>query len=781
MLIAAFLSLALLTDSTYDGRANETRVTVPRIDTTATIDGSLDDAVWTRAARLSGFSQYQPVDGRPAEEPTEVLVWYAPDAIWFGIRATESHGNVVRATKANRDDIAAEDHVQILLDTDNGSQIAFLFGVNPLGVQQDGTRSAQFGGGAGGFSATGGGFRNINPLEGSVDLNPDYVFESKGRLIPSGYEVEVRIPFKSLRYQDSEVQSWGLHVLRRVQHTGFQDTWAPAIRANANFLAQAGSLDGLTDMRRGLVLEGTPTMTARLDGSPRTGRDRVYAGETELGGDARWGIRQNLTLNATINPDFSQVEADVGQVLLNERFALFYPEKRPFFLDGLELFDTPNQLIYTRQIVAPNGGMKLAGKLSGANVAAMVVQDDEDLSWRGSHNPLFAIARLRRDFGRAYTLGSVLTSREDGDDYSRLAGADFRFYHSRLYWVQLQAARSWADSLGAGRDGSLLQADWDRTGRQWGFHYTIRALEPGFRAAAGFVNRTGIIEARSFNRLSFYGAKGALVQTYGSFFMMNRVWDYDSGRPLIETQESVSPTATLRGGWQLNGSVGRNSFAYDPANYAGLSVVTADPGALPGTVALDTVAFVVPPRERGQLGASLRVTTPTLRFFSASAGVTRGKTPIFREAAPGRSTRIDASLELRPTTALRSTLQFSRLTLDRRRDDSRFSTETIPRLKTEYQVTRALFLRLVGQYAARSRSRLEDRNGNAILVGGVADTGSTVNEFSMDWLFSYRPVPGTLVYIGYGSAMEEPSEFRFSDLRRTRDGFFGKVSYLFRY
>ena len=364
MFLHLVLAVALVPDSAlvYDGRANRIHVDVPRIDTIATIDGNLDEAVWRRAARLTGFSQYQPVDGRPADEPTEVLVWYSPDAIYFGIRAREIHGNVVRATHANRDNIDSEDQIQILLDTDNAHQIAFLFGVNPYGVQQDGTRSAQFAGGAGGPSATGGGFRTMNPLEGSVDLNPDYFFESKGRLVEGGYEVEVRIPFKSLRYQDARVQSWGLHILRRVQHTGFQDTWAPAVRANANFLAQSGSLDGLHDLKRGLVLEGTPTVTAHADRSPTLGNGRDYQRKGELGGDARWGIRQNLTLNGTINPDFSQVEADVGQVLLNERFALFYPEKRPFFLDGLELFDSPNQLIYTRQIVAPLGGLKACWK-----------------------------------------------------------------------------------------------------------------------------------------------------------------------------------------------------------------------------------------------------------------------------------------------------------------------------------------------------------------------------------------------------------------------------------
>lgn len=776
MLLHFLLVVALAPDSlAYDGRAKRTQVDVPRIDTTVSIDGNLSEGVWSRAARLTGFSQYQPVDGRPAEEPTEVLVWYSPDAIHFGVRAREIHGNVVRATHANRDNIDSEDQIQILLDTDNARQIAFLFGVNPYGVQQDGTRSSTFAGGAGGPSATGGGFRNINPLEGSVDLNPDYFFESKGRLIEGGYEVEVRIPFKSLRYQDGRVQSWGIHVLRRIQHSGFQDTWAPAVRANANFLAQSGSLDSLRDMRRGLVLEATPTVTARADRAANVGNGRDYEQRSELGGDVRWGIRQNLSLNGTINPDFSQVEADVGQVLLNERFALFYPEKRPFFLDGLELFDTPNQLIYTRRIVAPLGGVKLTGRLAGFNIGSMLVGDDRQYSWAGNHSPLFGVSRLRRDFGSNNSLGAVLTAREDGTNYSRVAAGDFRFYHSKLYWAQLQAAQSWTDSLSNRRNGSLLQADWDRTGRAWGFHYTLRQLDPGFNAAAGFVNRTGIIETRAFNRLSFYGAPGALVQTYGSFILSSRIWNNaGAGHGLAESSESISPTATLRGGWQLSGAVNHNYFAFDPSLYSGLTVQRSV-----GTV-IDTSALIVPGPEKDQWGGSFRVTTPTFRHFSGSVGITRSEVPIFREASPGSSSRMDATLDVRPTTAIRSSLQLQRLTIARKLDGSRFSSETIPRVKVEYQISPPIFLRLVGQYAARSRSPLEDRNGNPILVNGVLDTGSTINEFSTDWLFSYRPVPGTLVYLGYGSTLEEPREFRFQDLRRTRDGFFGKISYLFR-
>lgn len=774
MLLPTLFILAAAQDTAliYRGRDNNLQVQVPRFEAAVTIDGRLDEPVWQRAARLTGFSQYQPVDGRPAEDSTHVLVWYSADAIHFGIRAFEIHGDVVRATRANRDNVSSEDHVQILLDTHNDRRLAFLFGVNALGVQQDGTRSDQFGGGAGGRSATGGGTGNINPLDGNVDLNPDFAFQSSGRLVPGGYEVEIRIPFKSLRYQEGTEQVWGIHVLRRVQHSGYQDTWAPAVRANASFLGQAGTLHGLRDLRRGLVLEVTPTATGRLDGARLPDDTWDYDGTGELGADVRWGIRQSLSLNGTINPDFSQVEADVGQVLLNERFALFFPEKRPFFLDGLELFDTPNQLIYTRRIVAPRGGLKLAGKLGQSTVGLMAAADDDRHSWSDRRTPLYLIGRVRRDLGRNSTLGAVLTTREDGGDHSRLAGADLRVYHSRLYYVELQAVQSWTDSAGAARSGPLLEAVWDRTGRQWGFHYSLRAIGPDFRAASGFVNRTGTLEANLFNRLSFYGGPEAFLQTWTTFIALSRLWDYSApGNGALEGGESLFPSATFRGGWQLGGTFSRNFFTFDPGFYQGLEV------QLP---AGDTVPFSVPGPERNQWSGSLRLTTPTFRSFTATGSVGLSRTPIFREASPGRGMRLEATLDVRPTSQLRGTFQLNRFVLDRRRDGSRFSTETIPRLKVEYQVSRAVFFRLVGQYAARERVPLEDREGHPILIGGVRDAGSTENEFRMDWLFSYRPVPGTLVYLGYGSSLDEPDEFRFRNFRRTADGFFGKVSYLIR-
>jgi hypothetical protein len=776
-MLAALTTLALaaqvVADSgpVFDGRTRQLRVQVPRFEETVQVDGVLDEAVWARAARLTGFSQYQPVDSRPAEERTEVYVWYGPTAIYFGLRAYEPHGDVVRATRADRDNIGSDDQVQILLDTYNDRRRAFVFGVNPFGVQQDGIRSDQFSGGAGGAFRGGGGFGQMNILDGNVDLNPDFVFESRGRLTPWGYEVEVRIPFKSLRYQDGNPQDWGINVLRRTQHSGYQDSWTPVVRASASFLNQSGWLEGLHDLRRGLVLEATPTATNRLTGRPSTSGWR-YRDTTELGLSVRYGLTPNLSLDGTLNPDFSQVEADVGQVTINERFALYFPEKRPFFLEGLELFDSPNQLIYTRQIVNPEFGAKLAGKLGTTNVGALVAQDPRAQSLTGSR-PLFGALRLRSDLGRSSSVGLVATAREDGADHSRLAGADVRIVHSRLYFVELQAVQSGTDSAGRRFSGPLLAATWDRTGRAFGFNYSVSGVAPTFRAKAGFVNRVGVVEAHVFNRFTVYGRRGALVEQVSTFVNANQTWSwnaFDLARGL-EGGVSVSSGATLRGGWSVNVNGNRSFFRFDDRSYASYRLLSGP----------DTVRFVPPDAVKGLWSGGLSASTPAFRTFSASVSGSAGNAAIFPEAARGRQTRLSASLNWRPTGQVRVAAQYVRNVLNRSRDGSRFSTEDIPRLKVEYQATRSIFFRLVGQYAARRRDGLRDPFERPLLVGGAPATAFTTNQIAVDWLFSYRPSPGTLIFLGYGSTLREEGAFAFGrDIQRTADGFFAKVSYLFR-
>lgn len=780
-LFALALSLQAASDSgpVFDGRRHQLHVAIPRLDETVVVDGSLDEPVWARAARLTGFSQYQPVDSRAAEELTEVFVWYGPTAIYFGIRAHESHGDVVRATRADRDNIGSDDQIQILLDTYNDRRRAFLFGVNPYGVQQDGIRSDQYAGGAGGTFTGGGGVANMNILDGNVDLNPDFVFESRGRLTAWGYEVEIRIPFKSLRYQDGDPQDWSLNVLRRTQHSGYQDSWTPVVRASASFLNQSGWLEGLHDLHRGLVLEATPTATSRLVGSPG-GSGWGYRDTTELGLSVRYGVTPNLNIDGTINPDFSQVEADVGQVTINQRFALFFPEKRPFFLEGLELFDSPNQLIYTRRIANPDFGAKLAGKLGALNVAALAAQDAASQSATGSH-PFMGAMRLRRDLGSSSAVGLVATAREDGSDHSRLAGADVRIVHSRLYFIELQAVQSWTEAGGVGTSGPLFEATWDRTGRAWGFNYNVTAIAPQFQARVGFVNRVGVVNSHAFNRLTIYGKRGALLETASAYFQVMRTWKWDDFRVTdpLEGTEGVSLVSTLHGGWAPNAGFFHAANRFDPDQYAGY-VVQADPTR--------QVPFALPAPLSGLWSVSVGLGTPVWRTFQGSVSAGGGRIAIFDEGAEGRQTQLSAALNWRPRPQVRVAAQYVRNVITRDRDGTRFSREDIPRLKLEYQASRSIFVRFVGQYTARLKDALR-QPGTELPIALLDPASGTYavataqdgNDFRVDWLFSYRPGPGTLIYVGYGSSLEEPSAFAFGrDLHRSSDGFFAKLSYLFR-
>jgi hypothetical protein len=754
---------------TYDGRARQLAVPPPRLEDHVTIDGRLDEPQWRRAALLTGFSQYRPVDGRPAEDSTEILVWYAPDAIYFGIRAYEPHGTV-RATLADRDKIDNDDYVQLLLDTFDDRRRAFVFGVNPLGVQADGIRSEGGGDHAGGRGA-GGQFEN-------VDMNPDFLYDSKGQVTDWGYEVEVRIPFKSISYQSADPQTWAINVIRKVQHSGYENTWTPAVRANASFLTQSGTLEDLTDLHRGLLLEVNPFSTGRLTGAPDSIGTWSYDATPEVGLNVSWGLTTTLSLDGTINPDFSQVEADVAQVTVNERFAVFYPEKRPFFLEGIEQFNTPNSLIYTRRIAQPVAGLKLTGKVSATNVALLSAVDDRGLSPSGTNNPFVNALRLRRDVGSHSTVGLAYTDRVVGSDFNRVASVDTRLVFARLYYFEAQVAGSWTRENGATRTAPLWEMTWDRTGRNWGFHYTLQGIHPDFQTDVGYVPRTGIVTPRIFNRLTTYGSPGATLEQWEAFFTQGGVWNYDDFfhlRAPLEAEADVRNSFTLRGGWQLGVTPSWSSVAFDSTFYESYAV---DFGT-------DTVAFPVPPRENGLWGISLSAQTPQ-RAFAAGASLNLGRTAAFFEPAPARERGASASVDWRPTEKVRVNAQYSYLALNRVRDGTRLSTAHIPRLKIEYQLARAVFLRFVGQYTSQEQDALRDpATDRPILIldadGVYQPAAATVqNDFRIDWLFSFRPNPGTVLYAGYGSSLTEDRAFRFSDLRRVSDGFFLKLSYLFR-
>ncbi len=763
----------------YNGRSGKLDVRVLREETEIKVDGVLDEAVWGRAALLTGFSQFSPADGVPAADSTEVLIWYSPTAIHFGIRAYEAHG-AVHATLADRDRIGSDDHIQILLSTFNDGRQATVFAVNPFGVQSDGALVET-------GSTRGNGFNNAVVRREVADLSPDYVYDSKGRLTDNGYEIEVRIPFKSLRYQSAEEQSWGINVTRSVQHSGREDSWTPARRASASFLAQSGRLVGLSGLRRGLVLDFTPSVTSRTTGARNGGGTWEYTGgRPEFGGTVRWGITNNLSLNGTANPDFSQVESDAGELIFDPRDEQFLQEKRPFFLDGIEQFTTPSNLVYSRRVVQPSAALKLTGKGLGTDIALLSAVDDRELSATGEDHPVYNILRLQRDVGANSRVGLVYTDRIEGDDYNRVAGADARLLFGGVNTVQLQLAGSRTREAGTTTTGPLWLALFHHNARTLGLRAQIFATDEEFRTRSGFFPRPGLVHLTFRPRLSLYGRERSLVENFTFDVNLNGRWRYQEfvdGDGILDDQLHLNFNTTLRGGWQLTTALLLETFGYPFEIYRGHRVELPEADGT-GT---DTVPFVGRPRIPNR-DYVLSFQTPEFEQFSANWFILWGNDENFFEWSPGRIFIANGGLTWRPTDKLRVEGTYAWQQVNRRSDRSLVSVQHIPRLKLEYQISRPIFIRLVGEYATDRQDDLRDdtRTEAPLLVFDpvandfVRATGFRRSSFRGDVLFSYQPVPGTVLFAGYGSTLADPDDPFRSGMRRVGDGFFMKLSYLFR-
>jgi hypothetical protein len=771
------LAPAAAAGAAYSGRQNQLDVAVPRLDAPVTIDGRLDEPVWNDAVRLTDFSQYAPSDGRPAEDATTVLVWYSPTAIYFGVRA-EAPSGTVHATLADRDRIDADDNVQIYLGTFGDGRQAFMFAVNPLGVQADGALVET-------GAQSGGGFSGLSSGRETADLSQDFVFESKGRLTESGYEVEVRIPFKSLRYQSRDPQDWNLHIVRVVQGTGHEDSWVPARRSAASFLAQAGRLRGLTDLRRGLVLDLSPVVTAKVDGvSAASGGWQYDASRPEFGGNVRWGVTSNLTLNGTVNPDFSQVESDAGQFQFDPRQALYFSEKRPFFLDGLEQFTTPNNLIYTRRIVAPIAAAKLTGKISGTSVAYLAAVDDAETSASGRDHPVFNVLRVQRDVGGESKAAFVYTDRVDGANSNRVAAADARLTFGEIYALNLQAGLSRTVRPSWTTTAPIWQATLGRSGRHYGFRYALRGVADDFRAEAGFISRPGIVDLSFTNQVTAYGAPGSAMERWTGDVVLNGTWQYQDfvhRRPSQDNKLHFNSNFTFRGGWQAGQSVLIETFGYDRALYADYALVKSGPDG-------DEILPFVGRSRLPNLDYVISLDTPRLGGFSGSVFWLWGRDENFYEWASADILFLQLSAAWRPTERLRVDASYQVQSYDRRTDGSTVGRHAIPRLKIEYQMTRAIFFRMVSQYDAEQQDDLRDdsRTELPIVIRDPATgtyaraLGFSRNSLRTDWLFSYQPTPGTVIFAGYGNTLADPNTRDAAGRRRTEDGLFFKISYLFR-
>ncbi len=458
-------------------------VAVPRWREPPAIDGRLDEADWTTAALLGGFVQTYPEAGAVATRTTEVRLAYDATALYLGIRAVDDPGQV-RAALHRRDELADDDVIAVYLDTFGDGTRAYALRFNALGVQQDGVF-----------------------LEGSgTDLSIDLSMTSVGRLTDGGFELEVAVPFASLRFPARPEHRWGLQVLRQIRHLGEESSWRPlpveqAVRfpqERKSLLGGAGRLwiaDGLAAGRR---LEVVPTVSTSVvgeraaSGSGDADDFRQGDPESRAGLTARGGWGRNLLLELAWRPDFGEVEADAPVLTANNPFPVFFAERRPFFLEGLELFRTLATTVDTRRIEAPESAFKTTWQGERDALALLAARDGEDGAAADD-----LLLRYRRSLGGEAWLGGLVTARETADRSNTVASVDGRFRLGPKTTLAAQLSGSVTEGLFYDPDqdrevdrrgtGAGLALDLDHQRERLSFRLSALGFSPDYRADLGYL------------------------------------------------------------------------------------------------------------------------------------------------------------------------------------------------------------------------------------------------------------------------------------------------------
>jgi hypothetical protein len=766
--------------ASYTGADAQIEVATPSVESAdIDIDGRLDDVSWEQAALLDGFTQYDPIEGSAASQRTEVLVLVDSDAIYFGVRAYDENPSEIRATLSERDSFTfSDDYMRFVLDTFDDQRRAYVFTVNPLGVQHDGLWN-ESGGGTG--------RRGHGSFGSPIDQNPDFLWDSSAHLTEWGYEAEIRIPFKSLRFPELDEQAWGLQVERNIQRNGYKSSWAPITGDVANKLTQAGKLTGLRNLDMGLFMEINPFLTGSRGGEiDELGDFNHQDPEGEFGFNATYGLTSNLTLDATYNPDFSQIEADAGQVQVNERFALFYPEKRPFFLEGTEIFGMPKQLVYTRTVENPIAGGKLTGKVGGLNMGYLGAID-ETFSADGP-DVYVNLVRARADIGASSTMGAVYTDRTiSSTDFNRVGGADARIQLGGRYTFTLMGAQSFTnnENLAERSEGRMGSFRFERAGRTFSMNAELEDTQPLFDPGSGFFQRIGTTQANGRASYTWFGGRGAFLEQINPTLEVKSYWDHDrfwDGQGMEEGEIQLNSRFSFKDNITVWANYKLKMFEFQPEQYEGMFVGNRDG------------SFDAFRPDQGNFGQLKSVTTGLWinkwERVRGNAMLTWSDTPIFDrrygvavEIAKLMSSRV--SMNLYPTSTLLAEIAVTYNRLNREQDGVEHSEAIIPRIRTQYQFSRALFLRGIFEYGSQVSTDLRDPETGLPLYGCfegrcVARSGSEGHDFRVEGLIGYEPSPGTVFFFGYTRKMKDATAFSFEDVQATQDGLFVKLSYRFR-
>ena len=672
-----------------------------------TIDGRLDEEPWQNPPTFELAYETRPAENEPAPVRTEVWMVYDRNDLYVAFRAHDPDPKQIRARLSDRDSAYQDDFVGVVLDTFNDQRRAFEFFVNPLGVQMDMTQ---------------------NEMTGGEDDSWDAIWDSAGRITDTGYIVEMRIPFSSLRFPRSENgMTWGLDAVRFYpRNQRHRLAVHPIERGNNCYLCQGDKLVGFEGVRPARSIELDPTLTASVSGM----RDDFPDGEmidddpdVQPGITAHWGITPNLVLSGAINPDFSQVEADAAQLDVNTQFALFYPEKRPFFLEGGDIFATRFNAFYSRNIADPDWGVKLTGKMGKDAIGVIIARDSttnllipssqsSELTSIDDDN-LSTVVRYRRDLFGATTGGFFYTGRE-GDDYSnRLFGGDilFRWKDTEAARIEIlgsqtrypqEIAEEYGQSTGKLTDYAA-RIVYQHTDRNWMYYFLYRDVGSDFRADLGFVPRADFRQGEVMLERAWYPEKKGWSQV-----RLGGRWD--------EYQD--------QSGQHLSRDVELFSWAQGPReSFVRLSLFGGDlfyNGELFDNDRLDFYS-------EAQLLPNLYV----------ELGGIVGDQVDFANTQQGEVVRLDPGLRLDIGRHLRLNFDHSFEQLDV--DAGRLYTARLSQVRATYQFGVRTFVRWIGQY-------LDVDRDPALYTDEVdAESRTLFNQI----LFSYTINPQTVFFLGY--------------------------------
>ena len=446
---------------------------IPKLSRPPKIDGVLENPIWEEALKIEEFFQLSPKEmGKPSEK-TVAYIGYDHKNLYFAFRCSDSEPKKIRASVTNRDGCIDDDWIVVFLDTFNEKRRAFSFIINPLGIQFDCIRTEEGG-------------------SDNMDDSWDTVFSSDGKIDDEGYTVEMAIPFKSIRFPDKEKKIWGITLGRNIPRKGEIVIWPEFTRKIPGLLSQAGEISIQGKVEKGKNLEIMPVVTSL--------KTQEQKADFQPGMNLKYGVSSDLTLDFTVNPDFSHIEADAPQIDINQRFALYYSEKRPFFLEGMEIFRFPQiEMVYTRRIIDPILGGKATGKIGRFTYGLLTAYDlNPTESLEEVHNgesnkdvnALFNIFRLKADVFRESYLGFCLADKEIDGSYNRVAGIDGALKFKNKYFFTFQALAS-KTKFGEEKSGlaPALYADFFYFTKYWHAGLYWMSIHPDFEASSGFVNR----------------------------------------------------------------------------------------------------------------------------------------------------------------------------------------------------------------------------------------------------------------------------------------------------